>query len=163
MASRHFHLLCSVDVGEQAQAKTLRVWGVSKAIHRQRGLRRVKCLPYSIVQFIIRNGAPVRGINIRHGISIYNKANIFFQYFYFNFSFPNKKKKKSLHLQEDHCTKYIFTFFFPFLKSFNFFQGNKVNNVNNVMLSFIFFFLNSYFLFFFQGIKLSEPISATEF
>ena len=97
MASRHFHLLCSVDVGEQAQAKSLRVGGVSKAIHRQRGLRGMKGLPYSIVQFIIRNGAPVRGINVRHGISIYNKANIFFlQYFYFNFSLPKQRKLRFL-------------------------------------------------------------------
>lgn len=153
MLSSHFHLLCPIDVREQAQAKTLRVRGVSKAIHCQWGLRRLKGLPYSIVQFIIRNGAPVRGINIRHGMSIYNKANVFFFnlfiliflfpnkknlrffVFSFNFTIPRKKiNKKACIWNRIKRTKYYLHFFFLFwnLLIFSKEKNRKVNNGNKV-------------------------------
>lgn len=74
MASGHLHLLSSVDVWQQSQAKALRVGGVCEAVDGEGGLGGMKGLPHTIVQFIICNRAPVGWVHIRHRVGIWNNT-----------------------------------------------------------------------------------------
>lgn len=62
-----------VDVGQQAQAETLRVGGVSEAIHGHGGLRGVESLPHPLVELVVGYGAPEGRLAVSHRLQICTK------------------------------------------------------------------------------------------
>ena len=69
----HLHLLRSVDVGEEAEAESLRVWRVGESIHGQGRLRGMKRLSHTIIQLVVRYRAPKRRLFVRHRLGICGK------------------------------------------------------------------------------------------
>lgn len=70
MSACQLHGRVAVHVGEQSQAEALRVGGVRKAVHCQRGLRGVEGLSYSLVQLIVGNGAPEGRLAVCHRLKV---------------------------------------------------------------------------------------------
>lgn len=61
----------AVDVGEQAEAKSVAVvGGICEAINEHAGGGRLECLSNPIVELIVNNRAPVLGFLIGHRLHI---------------------------------------------------------------------------------------------
>lgn len=60
-----------VDVGEQPEAEALRVGGVGEAVHRHGGLRGVECLPDTLVQLVVGDGAPEGWLAVGDGLQVW--------------------------------------------------------------------------------------------
>lgn len=67
------HCCVAVDIGKQAEAEALRIWGVRETIHGHWGLRSVECLSHSLVELIIGNGAPEGWFTIGDWLEICKK------------------------------------------------------------------------------------------
>lgn len=70
VSARQLHRRVAVDVGQQAQAETLRVGGVREAVHRQRRLRGVEGLADPLVQLVVGDGAPEGRLAVRHRLEV---------------------------------------------------------------------------------------------
>lgn len=66
----HLHLLCPVDVRQQAQAEPLRVAGVGEAVHRQRRLGGMEGFSYPHVQLVVSDGTPVFWLLVRDWLQL---------------------------------------------------------------------------------------------
>ena len=72
MSPRLFHLRVSVDVGEKAQAESLRAGGVREAVDGQRRLGRVEGLADPLIHLVVGYRAPEGRLAVRDGLQIYN-------------------------------------------------------------------------------------------
>lgn len=61
-----------VHIGEQAEAKSIAiVGGICEAVDENTGGGSLERLTYSIVEFVVNNGAPVLGFFISHWLHIW--------------------------------------------------------------------------------------------
>lgn len=64
------HRRIPVHIGQQPQAETLRVGGVGETVHSHGGLRGVERLPDTLVQLIVRDGAPEGWLTVGDGLQV---------------------------------------------------------------------------------------------
>lgn len=71
MPPGELHSGVPVDVGEQPEAEALRVGGVGEAVHCHGGLRGVECLPDTLVQLVVGDGAPEGWLAVGDGLQVW--------------------------------------------------------------------------------------------
>lgn len=64
------HASVAVNIGQQAQAETLRVGWISKAVYCERRLGCMEDFPHPLVQLIVGYGAPERWLTVRHRLQV---------------------------------------------------------------------------------------------
>lgn len=70
----HLHRGVPVDVGQQAQAETLRVRRVCEAVHRQRRLGGVERLADALVQLVVGYRAPEGRLRVGHRLQVCDRG-----------------------------------------------------------------------------------------
>lgn len=72
----HLHSGVPVNVWQQAQAETLRVWWVCESVHCQRGLRGVERLPHALVELVVGYRAPKGRLWVSHRLQVYSTRRV---------------------------------------------------------------------------------------
>lgn len=72
----HLHSGIPVDIRQEAQAETFRVWWVCESIHCQWGLRGVERLPNTLVELIVGYRAPKGRLWVSHWLQVYSRGQV---------------------------------------------------------------------------------------
>lgn len=66
MSACELYCRVAVHIGQQAQTEALRVGRVCESIYCEGGLGGVEGLSYTLVQLVVRDGAPEGRLTVRH-------------------------------------------------------------------------------------------------